>query len=259
MARIFITGSSDGLGALAAQRLISQGHTVVLHARNAQRAKDAQSRCPGASAVLTADLSSISETKRLAAEANALGRFDAVIHNAGIGYQEPCVTTEDGIARVFVVNSLAPYILTCLMERPKRLVYISSGLHQSGDPTLRDLTWEQRGKRGWNGFQAYSDSKLHNILLAFGVVRRWKDVCSNALEPGWVATKMGGPSAPDDMEKAVETQVWLATGEDEKARVSGRYWYHGREKQCSAAARDQRKQDQFLEECRRISGEDIPA
>lgn len=259
MARILITGSSDGLGALAAQRLISQGHTVVLHARNARRARDAQARCPGASAVLTADLSSVAETKRLAAEANALGRFDAVIHNAGIGYQEPYATTEDGVARVFAVNSLAPYILTCLMERPARLVYISSGLHRSGDASLQDLAWQRRGRGGWNAFQAYSDSKLHNVLLAFAVARRWRDVCSNALEPGWVATKMGGPSAPDDMEMAVETQAWLAVGEDEKARVSGRFWYHGRERECLAAARDQEKQDKFLEECRRISGVDIPA
>jgi NAD(P)-dependent dehydrogenase (short-subunit alcohol dehydrogenase family) len=158
MARIFITGSSDGIGQSVARQLIAQGHRVTLHARNPQRAQVATAGAPGAEGVLIADLSSIAETKNLAREANKTGAFDAVIHNAGIGYQESRKMTEDGISHVFAINALAPYILTCLMDRPQRLVYLSSGLHTGGEPDLKDITWTTGRK--WNGMQAYSDSKF---------------------------------------------------------------------------------------------------
>ncbi|HEU5167154.1 MAG TPA: SDR family NAD(P)-dependent oxidoreductase, partial [Chitinophagaceae bacterium] len=79
MAKIFITGSADGLGQLAAKALIDLGHQVVLHARNAERGKQAINKTPGAEDVLIADLSSIEETKKRAHQVNALGKFDAVI------------------------------------------------------------------------------------------------------------------------------------------------------------------------------------
>lgn len=189
MARVFITGSSDGLGRMAAQLLIEQGHRLVLHARNPQRGKEALAAAPGAESVVIGDLSSISQTRGVADQVNALGHFDAVIHNAGVGYREPRrVETEDGLPHVFAVNTLAPYILTALIHKPKRLVYLSSGLHRNGDASLKDLVWKERP---WQGQQAYSDTKLHDVLLAFAVARLWPDVFSNALEPGWVATRMG--------------------------------------------------------------------
>src|SRR5580658_6881823 len=145
MAKILITGSADGLGKMAAQLLVAQGHDVVLHARNPERAKEALTATPGARDVLSGDLSSIAETKAVAARANELGTFDAIIHNAGIGYQERKRNpTADGLPTVFAVNSLAPYILTCLIKKPKRLIYLSSGLHRGGDASLEDLTWEHR-------------------------------------------------------------------------------------------------------------------
>jgi len=190
VARVFITGSSDGLGRMAAQLLIEQGHAVVLHARNEQRGREAISAVPGAETVVTGDLASIAQTRRLAERVNALGVFDAVIHNAGVGYREPRrIETEDGLSHVFAVNTLAPYILTALIRRPRRLVYVSSELHRRGDASLNDPTWEHRP---WRGNQAYSDTKLHDVLLAFAVARRWPDTLSNALEPGWVPTKMSG-------------------------------------------------------------------
>src|SRR5689334_10417621 len=180
MARVFVTGSSDGLGKMAAQLLLEQGHSVVLHARSEQRARDARAAVPQAETVLIADLSSIKQTHALANQVNALGVFDAVIHNAGLGYREPSRNpTEEGLPSVFAVNTLAPYILTALIQRPKRLVYVSSGLHQSGDASLDDLAWE---KRKWQSQQAYSDTKLHDVLLSFAVARLWKNVLSNSLE-----------------------------------------------------------------------------
>ena len=146
MSRIFVTGSSDGLGLLAAQQLVKDGHRVTLHARNAQRAKDAQASCPGAKGVLVGDLSSMKETKQLAADANKDGTFDCVIHNAGLlhgGYRK----TDEGLPSLVAVNVMAPYILTCLMNRPKRLVFLSSDSHLSGDASVDDLTWQERGEK----------------------------------------------------------------------------------------------------------------
>ena len=256
MARVFITGSSDGLGRMAAQLLIEQGHRAVLHARHEKRARDAMAAVPGADAVLIGDLASITQTRKLADAVNALGPFDAVIHNAAVGYLEPRrLLTEDGLPHVFAVNTLAPYILTALIRRPRRLVYLSSGIHTNGNPRLDDLKWE---KRRWNGTQAYSDSKLHDTILAFAIARRWKDVCSNALDPGWVPTKMGGPRAPDDLDQAHRTQVWLATSDDPAAKVSGGYFYHLKPRTPSPAARDQDLQDGLLAACEQLSGIPIP-
>ena len=256
MARVFITGSADGLGKMAAKLLIEQGHQVVLHARNQVRAEETKKSVPQAQAVVVGDLSSIAQTRSVAEQVNALGTFDAVIHNAALGYKEPQrVETADGLSHVFAVNTIAPYVLTALISKPKRLIYLSSMLHQNGDPTLEDLTWQSRA---WSGEQAYSDTKLHDVLLAFGFARRWPSVLSNALEPGWVQTKMGGTEATDDLDQAHRTQVWLAASDDPKALVTGEYFYHLRPKGTLYAARDVAKQDQLLAICERFSGIALP-
>jgi NAD(P)-dependent dehydrogenase (short-subunit alcohol dehydrogenase family) len=157
MARVFITGSADGLGQMAAKRLADDGHEIVLHARSAERARHAMAAVAGACGALIGDLSSIAETRALAEQANAAGPFDAVIHNAGVGYRERRVETIDGLEHVFAINVLAPYLLTALITRPARLVYLTSGMHRGGHPDLGDLQWRNRR---WNGAQAYSDSKL---------------------------------------------------------------------------------------------------
>jgi NAD(P)-dependent dehydrogenase (short-subunit alcohol dehydrogenase family) len=256
MARIFITGSADGLGRMAAQLLIEQGHKVVLHARSQTRAEETKRNVPEAEAVVIGDLGTIAETRKVAEQANALGTFDAVIHNAAIGYKEPKrIETEDGLSHVFAVNTIAPYVLTALIAKPKRLVYLSSMLHRNGDPTLEDLTWNTRA---WNGEQAYSDTKLHDALLAFGIARRWPGVLSNAVEPGWVSTKMGGAEATDDLNEAHRTQVWLAASDRPETLVTGEYFYHLKKKGTHPASRDVAKQDRFLAICERVSGIVLP-
>ncbi len=256
MGRILVTGSADGLGRMAAQRLLADGHEVVLHARNEARARDAKAAAPKASAVVIGDLRSIAETRTLAAQANRLGPFDAVIHNAGVGDRERRVETVDGLEHIFAINVLAPYLLTALIEPPKRLVYLSSGMHRWGEPDLTDLQWK---RRRWNGAQAYSDSKLFDAVLAFAIARRWPEVFSNAVDPGWVATKMGGPGAPDDLELGAETQVWLAVSADAAARVSGAYFYHRRRRDPHPAASDPALQEALFDACARLTNAQIPS
>ncbi len=255
MARIFITGSADGLGLMEARMLVAQGHEVVLHARNRQRADEALAKVPGAKAALAADLANIAETRSLAGEANERGPFDAVVHNAGVYGEGHCRQTADGLPEIFVVNSLAPYVLTCLMKRPKRLIYTSSGLHRGGDASLRDIAWRTRR---CSASAAYADSKLHMVILAFAVARKWPDVLSNAMEPGWAATKMGGTGAPVSVEEGSRTQVWLAASGDKEALVSGGYFHRLKRERFHPAASDIALQEKYLSECAGLSGVVFP-
>jgi NAD(P)-dependent dehydrogenase (short-subunit alcohol dehydrogenase family) len=252
MARVFITGSSDGLGKMAAELLIAQGHQIVLHARSAARADETRKAVAGAEDVVVGDLASMVETRSVAEQVNRLGRFDAVIHNAGIGYREPrLVKTGEGLPQLFAVNTLAPYILTALIEMPPRLVYLSSGMHYGAGSHLDDMLWE---KRRWNGSQAYAETKFQDVLLAFAVARRFPDVKSNALEPGWVPTKMGGAGAPDDLDQAHRTQAWLSVSAEPAAMVSGQYFFHLGQRDPDPATRDIGRQDQLLKLCEKVSG-----
>jgi len=243
MARIFITGSADGLGQLAAKALVKLGHHLVLHARNAGRAKDALREVPEAEDVLVGELSDIAETKQLAADVNRLGTFDVIIHNAGV-YRSSSET-------IFLVNTLAPYILTCLIHKPKRMIYLSSGSHKGGSIRNLDLNFA-------NHKASYADSKLHNILLSMAVARKWPDVYSNALDPGWVPTKMGGSYAPDDLQKGFETQVWLAVSNDPEALKSGRYLFHKKEHGYLKESADIAAQEKYLSLCEEVSGVSFP-
>jgi NAD(P)-dependent dehydrogenase (short-subunit alcohol dehydrogenase family) len=243
MAKVFITGSADGLGQLAANALIAQGHQVVLHARNEKRGQDALNKVPGAADVVIAELTSIDETKELASRVNDLGKFDAVIHNAAV--------YNAAADEIFNVNTLAPYVLTCLIQRPSRLIYLSSDMHLQGRSKLESF-------RSDISRITYSDSKLHVLMLCKAVARRWPQVYANAVDPGWVPTKMGGRGAPDDLQKGYETQVWLAVSNDEKAKVSGRYFHHQKETRHNPEADDVRLQERFLDSCREITGVSFP-
>lgn len=243
MYRIFITGSADGLGLLAAKSLVGQGHKVVLHARNSERGIEVLKKVPGAETVFTGDLSNFEETKTLARQVNESGTFDAVIHNAGV-YQVEA-------SQIFAVNMIAPYLLTCLMQRPMRLIYLSSGMHLHGRPNFEHFSKN-------TSRMTYSDSKLHVLMLSKAVARKWTDVFSNAVDPGWVPTKMGGHGAPDDLQKGYETQVWLAASDDDKAKVSGRYFYHRNEKSYNPIANDSTLQERLLHLCAEITGVAFP-
>jgi NAD(P)-dependent dehydrogenase (short-subunit alcohol dehydrogenase family) len=236
---------------MAAIKLVEQGHQVVLHARNTDRAEDARRELPKAEAIVIGDVETIAGAKDIAAQVNMLGHFDAVIHNAAVGYREGHRITADGLPHVFAINTLSAYIMTALITRPKRLVYLSSGMHHHADANLDDILWQ---KRRWNGSQAYAESKLHGAMLAFAIARRWSEVLSNSLEPGWVPTKMGGPSAPDDIDQAHLTQAWLAASKDPKACVTGKYFYHLKQIAPNPKANNMALQDRLIEICSEISG-----
>jgi NAD(P)-dependent dehydrogenase (short-subunit alcohol dehydrogenase family) len=210
---------------------------------------------PDAAATVTGDLASMAETVELAKQVDALGRLDAVIHNAGIGFsEEHRLQTGDGLAHVFQINVLAPYLLTALVRPPARLVYLSSGLHHDGNPDLSDLQWEQRE---WNGYQAYSDAKLLDTVLAAAVARRWPAVTSTSVEPGWVKTKLGGPDAPGEIGPGAEAMVWLATSHDRSALVSGQHFDLRSPSDAHPAVSDWSLQDDLLAECHRLTGVEI--
>jgi len=247
MARILVTGSTDGIGLQTARTLQQLGNDVVFHARNEERAAALADKPE----VLVGDLADLEQTRAMG---HAAGAFDVVVHNAGIGGQDERRETGDGIERIFQVNVLAPYVLTALMPRPRRIVYLTSGLESAGVADLADLQYE---RKPWHGMQAYSDSKLHDVALAFAVARRWPEVYSNAVDPGWIRTKLGGPNATDDLPEGAQTQVWLATGARD-ALVTGRYFKRRQDLRPNPAAHDVHYQDGLLAACAALSGVPLP-
>ncbi|MBX5160382.1 SDR family NAD(P)-dependent oxidoreductase [Rhizobium sp. NZLR8] len=244
MSRIFITGSTDGLGLAAARTLMNEGHDVVLHARSRERAAAISERSAAALGIVIGDLASATEVRSIAEQVNTIGRMDAVIHNAGIYLERSRGDTPEGHARTFAVNTLAPYLLTAWITRPARLIYLTSGMHRSGGNTLDDIDWK---KRPWNASQAYSESKLYIATLAAAIARHWPDVLSNAVDPGWVPTKMGGAGAPDDLEMGHLTQTWLAASDEGAAKVSGGYWYHRQQRDAAVEVNDVGFQEALVE------------
>ena len=223
MSRVFITGSTDGLGFAAARALVDDGHEVVLHARSRERAAALADLAGKSLGIVLGDLSGSADTRQIAEQVNAIGRMNAVIHNAGI----------------------------YLIERPDRLIYLSSGMHRGGRPMLGDIDWVERR---WDQTQAYSESKLYVTALALAVARLWPDVLSNAVDPGWVPTKMGGAGATDDLDEGYLTQTWLAVSDDPAATVSGAYWFHRQRQAPAAEAAVVGFQDQLVSSLGKLTG-----
>ena len=253
MASVFITGSTDGLGLAAARTLLDEGHEVVLHARNRRRAAVLSDLAPRAKGMAIGDLGSAVETRAVADQVNALGRMDAVIHNAGVYLESARGSTPEGHATTLAVNVLGPYMLTAWIDRPGRLIYLSSGMHREGGGggTFDDIDWT---RRKWNASKAYSESKLYLTAFALAVARRWPDVSSHAVDPGWVPTKMGGPGATDDLEEGHLAQTWLAVSEDPAAKVSGGYWHHRERTAPAAEALDPDFRERVVEKVKELTG-----
>ena len=253
MVLILITGSTDGFGLEAARQLVDRNHTVYLHARNQQRAEDAKASCPGAAGVFIADLTNLAQTRKLAEEANATGAFDVVIMNAGL-FRGPIRKTPDtGVPALTFVNVLAPYILTCLLNRPKRLVYISSVLHLQAKTDLKDIWWFEHGEAGWNDFQAYCDSKTQVMLIGNAAARRFKDTSVTNLHPGYVPTKLAGDAATDKMEDGIESYVMLAEGDYDQSLTAAYFVPNKKLGEPLPATNDQDLQERAVKACEELT------
>jgi NAD(P)-dependent dehydrogenase (short-subunit alcohol dehydrogenase family) len=236
---ILVTGASSGLGAATADALARAGHKVVLHARRPERITDAAlpSRMH---AVIFGDLSDEAETREVARAANDLGRFDAVIHNAGV---------IDG--PVTAVNVIAPYILMASLTPSRRSIILSSGMHLSGSADL---------DRAFRGSGDYSTSKLLVTALAMALAFRSPSTLSHAVDPGWVPTRMGGRNAPDSLEEGHRTQEWLATADERHiSPTTGGYWYHRRTRNPHPATTDPDFHSALLDRMREITGLELAA
>lgn len=230
VSRILVTGSADGLGRAAAEALLTAGHDVVVHARNEERAAALEELSGRGAQLVVGDFADRDAVRKVADELNASRPLDAVIHNAGV-WSGPAVMP---------VNIVAPYLLTALLRGPRRLVYLSSNSHLGGRPSLDGVDW--RGESAGS----YADSKLFVTTLAAVVARLRPGVLSNAVDPGWVPTRMGGPSAPDDLELGHRTQEWLASSDAPEALITGGYWYHGRRSEPHRAVHDTAFQDRLV-------------
>ena len=228
--RILVTGSADGLGRAAADALLSAGHDVVVHARSHHRAATLAPLIDRGADLVVGDFGDRDAVRRIAAELNAGDPLSSVIHNAGVV----------GGRAVMPVNVVAPYLLTALLDGPQRHIYLSSGDHFAGRPSLSGVDWQGDAPG------SYADSKLYVTTLAAALARLRPDLLSNAVDPGWVPTKMGGPGAPDDLELGHQSQQWLATSDDPEALTSGGYWYHRRRRQPHRAVNDAGFQDSLL-------------
>jgi len=240
MSRILITGSTDGLGRATAASLLAAGHDVIVHARSLERASAVSDLTERGAGLVVADLADQQAVIAAADGLNAGRPIDAVIHNAGI-------ISGPGL---LPVNVVAPYLLTALLRTPTRHVYLSSNMHRGGSATLDGLDWG-----GERATADYSDTKLLVTTLSAAIAERWAGILANAVDPGWVPTKMGGASAPDDFDLGHETQERLAT--DPELGMSGGYWHHGRQQQPADAVDDPEFQARLLAALAEVTGVEL--
>jgi NAD(P)-dependent dehydrogenase (short-subunit alcohol dehydrogenase family) len=255
-----VTGATSGIGKETALRLAMLGATVIIVARDASRGAAAEAeitgRVPLAKVeVMTADLSSLAQVRRLAGD--VLGRhsrLDVLVNNAGV-ISARRQLTGDGLETTFATNHLGPFLLTSLLrgllERsaPARVVTVSSAVHKQ----VRAIPWDDlpRGAQSRQA-QAYPVSKLLNILFTAELARRLAGtgVTANCLHPGFVRTSLGrdvtgvlGTVLPMILrlrpgpEAGARTSVYLACS-PEVAGVTGGYFVNCKPAEPGALAKD---------------------
>lgn len=250
MKTILVTGSTDGIGRATAQALAERGCAVLVHGRNRTRAEAAARAIAGATGnrqvtAVAADFAALAEVRALAQLVLRIcPRLDVLINNAGIAVRRRRLSA-DGYESTFAVNHLAPFLLTNLLldrlraSAPARIVNVSSGVHGSGRIDFDDLQME----RGFDGWEAYCNSKLANALFTCELARRLDagEVTANFLHPGVIDTKLlhvnfGGGSP---VTEGARTPLHLALA-PELEGVSGAYYVNRRPARASAAAGDRR-------------------
>lgn len=251
MKKIFITGSTQGLGNIAGRMLLEQGYEVILHARTEKSAAESKRDLKRDVPFVIGDVSSLVGIKSVAEQMKKIGKVDSIIHNVGVYGDDSEVLTEDGIRTMFAVNVLTPYVLSCLLERPERMIFLSSGMHLSGKANFFDLQWKENK---WDATQAYCDAKLYVMMLTKWFASKWGGTYVNAIHPGWVPTRMGGAGAPDDLMKGAETQAWLSISNEKEALVTGKYFFHKKQVQYNPQADSTENQEKLVSYLKEISG-----
>ncbi|HVG62991.1 MAG TPA: SDR family oxidoreductase [Hyalangium sp.] len=236
---VLVTGATAGIGLQTALELSQMGMHVVVHGRSQEKVDSARRAIETAGGKVEAvafDLGSLANVRQGAEElARRFPRLDVLVNNAGVFMNER-VLTEDGLETTFQVNHLAPFLLTNLLLKGPlmgpgaRIINVSSVAHTRGRMRFEDLQLA----RGFQGYAAYSQSKLANVLFTFELAERLpaSQVTANCLHPGVVSTKLliegFGMSGSDTVEESAETSVFLATA-PELEGVTGRYFARKRE------------------------------
>jgi NAD(P)-dependent dehydrogenase (short-subunit alcohol dehydrogenase family) len=244
-----VTGATAGIGEVTARALAEMGATVVGVGRDpAKSAATAERlrRATGNRAVefLLADLSSQAQVRQLAETfKQKYARLDVLVNNAGALFMRRAESV-DGIEMTLALNHLAYFLLTNLLRdrltaaAPARIVNVSSGAHQMGGMNFDDL----EGKRRYDGWRAYGQSKLANVLFTYELARRLEGtgVTANVLHPGFVATNFGhnngswfstaigvAQKTAKTPEQGAQTTIYLASS-PEAAGVTGKYFVDSR-------------------------------
>lgn len=242
MARILITGASDGLGRALAYALADQGHQLTVHGRDAARLAEVADKT--SAEPIRADLASLDEVRRLAG--SVTDGLDVLVNNAGVGFGppgQPRQLSADGFELRFAVNYLAPYLLTRLLlprlkrSVPARIVNVASVGQQPVD--LDDPMME----RGYRGVDAYRRSKLALVAATLDLAEELAGtgVTVNCLHPAsLMPTTMvheAGAGQIDSLEQGLRATLRLVVA-PELAEVSGRYFDGERESRALDQAYD---------------------
>ncbi|MCW5621385.1 MAG: SDR family oxidoreductase [Burkholderiales bacterium] len=246
---ILVTGSTDGIGHETARQLLALGHLVLVHGRSetkaSARAADLAQTTGGRTQAVWGDLSQMAQVVELAHQVHAHAPvLDVLIHNAGV-YERERRLTADGFETTMAVNHFAPFLLTrhllssVAIAPAGRIVVVSSMTHQSARLPLDDLTFARR----YDGYAAYSASKLANVLFTRALARRLTDspVTVNALHPGVIDTKLlraGFGARGASVEQGARTSVYLATS-GQVDGVTGGYFVDARQTSPSKSAQDE--------------------
>ncbi len=275
---VVITGATSGIGEVAAGKLASMGARIVFVARDETRGEATVAQLgrlgPGLDhRAHYADLSRLSEMKRVGSEiAASETRIDVLMNNAGAMFDRR-YETEDGLERTFALNHMSYFVLTQMLRERllaapgARIVNTSSDAHRSASVDFNDLQLAA----GYGAFKAYCKSKLYNILFTRELARQLQGtgVIANSHHPGFVATRFGdgGKGVGAGVfrllknfaitpEQGAQTMIYLASSK-EAASISGAYFYKCVPKAPRPAAQDDAAAKRLWEVSARIAG--LPA